>query len=281
MGHSERKRDAIEVAARPLRELQRSEIKQIGAAQRALRRADKQHERALRQAQHDLQAARTARPLAAYGRRLILYEDCLSTPDRNHLLTAEVTATVEERAAHGRGPRGVALVVAGDRWSEAVEGPVADERRLRSLAERIEAAASAAADVGRERGAEGEDAELAVATAEADRRAIDEVGALVHRLGDVLGEGEDVLDMGPAISAGHDGVLVATDERLLFIGLRRSLTLSYASISSVTVKGRWRWSRLTAATPSGKARFSGLAPHHAAALAELIRQRSGLDPASV
>ncbi len=99
---------------------------------------------------------------------------------------------------------------------------------------------------------------------------------LVRRLGEVLGEREDVLDMAAAISAGHDGVLVATDERLLFVALRRSLSFGYANISSVAVKGRWFGSRLTLATPSGKGVFSGLAPRHAAELAELAELvRSG------
>lgn len=280
MEHSERRRDAIEIAARPLRELQRSETDEIGAAQRALRRADKQHERALRGARRDLQAARTARPLAAYGPRLILYEDCLSTPDRNYPLTATVRAIVEERAAGDRGDREVALVVTGDRWSEVIEGSSADEGKLRALAERIEAARRAVEAVGRERGAERQAAEHAIAAASADRRVVEEVGALLHRLREVLGEREDVLDMAPAISAGHDGVLVATDERLLFIALRRSLAFGYANISSVAVKGRWFGSRLTVATPSGKGVFSGLAPHHAAELAELIRQRIG-EPTAV
>ena len=281
MGRSERRRDAIEIAARPLRELQRSETDQIAAAQRALRRADREHERALRRARRDLRAARTARPLAAYGRRLVLFEDRLSTPDRNYPLTATVTAKVEQRAAGGRGGRGVALVVTGDRWSEVIEGSSADEGKLRALAERIEAARRAVEAVGRERRAEGQVAEQAIAAASADRRVVEEVGVLVHRLREVLGEGEDVLDMAPAISAGHDGVLVATDECLLFIALRRSLAFDYAHISSVAVKGKWFGSRLTVATLSDRGVFSGLAPHHAAELAELIRQRTGPGPTAV
>ena len=281
MAHSERRSEAIEIAAGPLRELQRSEIDEIGAAQRALRRADKEHERALRQARSNLKAARTARPLAAHGRRLILYEDRLSTPDRNYPLTSSVTARVEQRSAGDRGRREVALVVAGDRWSEVIEGSAQEEGELRALAERIEAACRAAETVGRERGADADDAEQAIATASAGRRAVEEARVLVHRLGEVLGEREDVLDMAAAISAGHDGVLVATDERLLFVALRRSLSFGYANISSVAVKGRWFGSRLTLATPSGKGVFSGLAPRHAAELAELIRQRTGPEPAAV
>jgi hypothetical protein len=63
MAASERKSEAIEVAARPLRELLREEHDEIAAAQRALRQAEKAHDRAIELAQRQLLAARTAEPL--------------------------------------------------------------------------------------------------------------------------------------------------------------------------------------------------------------------------
>ena len=59
MAASESKREAIEVAARPLRELVREEHDEIAAAQRALRQAEKAHNRAIELAQRQLRAART------------------------------------------------------------------------------------------------------------------------------------------------------------------------------------------------------------------------------
>ena len=87
MAASERKREAIEVAARPLRKLLREEHDEIAAAQRALRQAEKAHARAIELAQRQLRAARTAEPLSAYGHEVILYADRLSTTGENHELT--------------------------------------------------------------------------------------------------------------------------------------------------------------------------------------------------
>ena len=87
--------EAIEVAARPLRELLREEHDEIAAAQRALRQAEKAHNRAIELAQRQLRAAKTAKPLASYGHELILYADRLSTTGGNHELTPEVRARIE------------------------------------------------------------------------------------------------------------------------------------------------------------------------------------------
>ena len=80
--------------------------------------------------------------------------------------------------------------------------------------------------------------------------------------------------MAPGISAGHDGVLVATDRRLLFISVRRTLSFPYEQVSSVDVKGKWFGARLAVSTTSGKGVISGIAPGHAAEIAELVRSRS-------
>ena len=102
MAASDSKRDAIEVAARPLRELLREEHDEIAVAQRALRQAEKEHDRAIELAERQLRAAKTAKPLAAYGHQVILYADCVSTADGNHDLTPDVKARIE--SSTGRGP---------------------------------------------------------------------------------------------------------------------------------------------------------------------------------
>ena len=82
-----------------------------------------------------------------------------------------------------------------------------------------------------------------------------------------------MIDIAPGISAGHDGVLVATDWRLLFISVRRTLSIPYAQVSSVDVKGKWFGARLAVSTDGGKGIISGIAPGHAAEIADLVRSR--------
>jgi hypothetical protein len=84
---------------------------------------------------------------------------------------------------------------------------------------------------------------------------------------------EDVIDMAPGISAGHDGVLVATDQRLLFISVRWTISFPYEQVSSVGVKGKWFGARLAVSTTSGNGAISGIAPGHAAEIADLVRSR--------
>ena len=239
MAASESKRDAIEVAARPLRELLREEHDEIAAAQRALRQAEKAHERAIALAQRQLRAARTAEPLAAYGHELILFADRLSTTAGNHELTPEVRARIEDRPVAGRLHRHeLTLTIEGATWRREVGFPRRDERKLRRLAEEIEAAARNVESVRRAARADAEQAELDLGGAWADHRAVEETRALIHRLGELVHEGEDVIDMAPGISAGHDGVLVATDRRILFISVRRTLSIPYGQVSAVGVKGK-------------------------------------------
>ena len=54
--------------------------------------------------------------------------------------------------------------------------------------------------------------------------------------------------MAPGISTGHDGVVVVTDRRLLFVGLRHTLQLPYAAIQDVTIHGRRLGTRLIVST---------------------------------
>jgi Bacterial PH domain len=280
MAASDSKRDAIEVAARPLRELLQEEHDELAAAQRALRQAEKVHDRAIELAERQLRAAKTAKPLAAYGRHVILYADRVSTADGNHDLTPEVRAWTETPPGAGRSHRHV-LTIEAPTWRREVVFPRRDERKVRRLAEEIELAAGNVDVIRRAARAETEQADQDLGRALADRRAVQETRALIHQLSDLVYEDEDVIDMAPGISAGHDGVLAATDRRLLFISVRRTLSFPYEQISSVELKGKWFGARLALSTPAGKGVFSGLAPRHAAEIADLIRSRIGSGSASV
>jgi hypothetical protein len=144
---------------------------------------------------------------------------------------------------------------------------------MRRLAEEIESAARNAETIRRAARAEAQQAQRDLAGAWADRRAVEETRALIHTLSELVRDDEDVIDMAPGISAGHDGVLVATDRRLLFIAVRRTISFPYEQISSVAVKGKWFGARLAVSTTSGNGAISGIAPGHAAEIADLVRSR--------
>ena len=273
MAASDSKREAIEVAARPLRELLREEHDEIAAAQRALRQAEKAHERAIALAQRQLRAARTAEPLSAYGHEVILYADRLSTAGGNHELTPEVRARIEDTPGAGRFPRQLTLKIEGPNWRREVTFPRRDARRMQRLAEEIESAARNAETIRRAARAETEQAERDLAGAWADRRAVEETRALIRTLSELVRDDEDVIDMAAGISAGHDGVLVVTDRRLLFISVRWTISFPYEQVSSVGVKGKWFGARLAVSTTSGNGAISGIAPGHAAEIADLVRSR--------
>lgn len=281
MPHSESKREAIEVAARPLRELLREEHDQIAAAQRALRHAEKAHDRAIELADRQLRAARCAEPLDSYGHEVVLYADRLSTVEGNHELSPEVRARVETASRAGRPHNEMTLVVEAPGWRREVAFPRWDQRKLRRLAEEIEAAARNADAIRVADLADAQQAERNLGSAQADRAAIAETRALLHRLGDLVEDGEDVIDMAPGISAGHDGVLVATDRRLLFIALRRTLAFPYEEISRVSVKGKWFGSRLALSTAAGTGVISGISRRHAGEIADLVRSRLPGETATV
>ncbi len=273
MAASDSKREAIEVAARPLRELLREEHDEIAAAQRALRQAEKAHERAIALAQRQLRAARTAEPLSAYGHEVILFADRLSTAGGNHELTPEVRARIEDTPGTGRFHRQLTLKIEGPNWRREVTFPRRDARRMQRLAEEIESAARNAETIRRAARAETEQAERDLAGAWADRRAVEETRALIRTLSELVRDDEDVIDMAAGISAGHDGVLVVTDRRLLFISVRWTISFPYEQVSSVGVKGKWFGARLAVSTTSGNGAISGIAPGHAAEIADLVRSR--------
>jgi hypothetical protein len=281
MAASNSKRDAIEVAARPLRELLREEHDEIAAAQRALRQAEKAHDRAIELAERQLRAAKTAKPLVAYGHHVILYADQVSTADGNHELTPEVRAWTESPPDSGRSHRHeLTLTIEAPTWRREVVFPRRDERKVRRLAEEIELAARNVDVVRRAARAETEQADQDLGEALADRRAVQETRVLIHKLSALVHQDEDVIDMAPGISAGHDGVLVATDRRVLFISVRRTLSIPYEEISSVELRGKWFGTRLALSTRTSRGVFSGLAPRHADEIADLIRSRIGGEAAS-
>ena len=281
MATSDSRRDAIEVAATPLRELLREEHDEIAAAQRALRQAEKAHDRAIQLAERQLRAVKTAKPLAAYGHHVILYADRVSTADGNHDLTPEVRARIETPPEARRSHRHeMTLTIEAPTWRREVVFPRRDERKLRRLAEEIELAGRNVDVIRGAARAETEQAAQDLGEALADRRAVQETRALIHQLSDLVREDEDVIDMAPGVSAGHDGVLVVTDRRLLFISVRRTLSLPYEQISSVGLKGKWFGTRLALSTPTGRGVVSGLAPRHAAEIADLVRSRIGGEAAS-
>lgn len=264
-----RKRKTLDAAAREFRAAQGTDRDEILAARRALRRAERTHDLAVDRAERDVAIARAPSLIAAYGRRLILYDDRVSTPKRTH----ELVPSVRARVAEARGHRSPLLVVEGPDWREEVPGRHRDEQALRKLAEAIDQAAREvdALTAARQPGSDAAEGRLAAARVE--RLGIEEAKPLLDRVAALTEPGERVLDMAPGISTGHDGVLVVTDHRLLFVGLRLTLRLPYHAIQDVMVRGRRLGSRLIVSTPSGRTVVSGIAPRHATEIAELARRQ--------
>jgi len=127
-------------------------------------------------------------------------------------------------------------------------------------------------------GAGVEEAERALAEALAAQRGVEEARPLLHRLPELVAEDETVLDMAPGISAGHDGIVVATDRQVLFLSLRRTVAHPYADVRAVAAKGRWLGARLVVATARDRLVVSGLHPDRAADVAAVIREH--LPPAA-
>jgi hypothetical protein len=263
-----RRREALEVAARELRAAQGTDRDEILAARRALQQAERVHDRAIDRAQHDAAVARAPNPIAAYGRRLILFDDRLSTPTNTHELVPSVRAHVAQASGH-RSPR---LVVEGPGWREEIHGHRRDEQALRKLAHTIERTARDVEALAALRRPATDAAEGRLAATRIERLGIEEAAPLLDRVAALAEPGERVLDMAPGITTGHDGVLVVTDRRLLFVGLRRTLRLPYDTIQDVAVRGKRLGTRLIVTTPSGKSVISGIAPRHAAEITDLARR---------
>jgi hypothetical protein len=267
-----RNRNALEAIAHEFREARGSDRDEILAAQRALRRAERFFDRAITRAQRDVAIARAPEPIAAYGHRLVLYDDRLSTPTATHELVRAVRPSVRDSP---RRPGRVELAIDGPDWREVVEGGQEDEEELRRLARAIERAAQDAQSSRTQRQPETDAAEGRLAAARVERLGIEEAKPLLERLTELTEKGERLLDMAPGISTGHDGVLVVTDRRLLFIGLRHRLLLPYDRIASVATRGKWFRANLIVSTTTGKTVVGGLDPTHAREIAAFTRRRIG------
>jgi hypothetical protein len=270
-GTGQRKREMLEAAAREMRRAQGTDRDELLSARRALRQAERTYDLAIDRAQRDVAIARAPTPIAAYGHGLILYDDRLSTPDRTHELTPAVRAHVEPAEGHGR----PLLVVEGPDWSEQVGGRRHDEQELRKLAEAIETAAGDCEAQKAARRPDTEAAEGRLAAARVERLGIEEAKPLLDRVAELTDEGERVLDMAPGITTGHEGVLVATDRRLLFVGLRLTMRVSYGEIEDVHASGKHFGTRLTISTANGKSVVGGIPARHAAELVDLARRHIG------
>jgi hypothetical protein len=261
---------ALETVATELRGARGSDRDEILAARRALWKAEKEHDHAVARAERDVARARAPSPLDAYGHELILYDDRLSTPAQTHPLSSSVTAAVSP----GEDDSTVRLVVRGPDWQEAVVAPSHDETSLRRLAREITEAASRVEAVEAARHAKKRPAEERLAAARTELLTVEQAKPLIDRVAEIADPGERVLDLAPGISTGHDGVLIVTDRRLLFVGLRHQVLIPYAHITALHAGGRWFGARLTVSTDDGgKTVVSGLPARHAAELAELAREQ--------
>ena len=152
------------------------------------------------------------------------------------------------------------------------------QHRLVRAAERELARRERAAHRGQGGGKELDEARQAVATARAQRRGVEEIQPLLSRLTDLVEDEETVLDLAPGLSAGHDGILVATDRRLLFLAPRSTFTVPYGDVRRTTVRGRWLAASLSVTSSHGKAVVGGLSPARARAFGELVHEHAERQP---
>jgi hypothetical protein len=114
-----------------------------------------------------------------------------------------------------------------------------------------------------------------LAEAHADRQWIAEARPLLDRVIGRLDEDEEVLDMVAGISAGHDGVMLVTNRRVLFVASRRTLDIPHGEIGAVTLRGRHFGVRLTIVTHNTRNVIGGLSPVRAAEIIELLNESIG------
>ena len=222
-------------------------------------------------AQRDLNLARAPSPIAAYGSAA---HPVRRSPEHARDGPSRWCPRCELRSPTERGTRpSVDLVVEGPDWRELVTGPKRDEQILRQLAAAVDQAARQVDAVSTARQPETEFAKGRLAAARVERLGIAEAKPLLDRLAQLNEEGERVLDMAPGITTGHDGVLVVTDRRLLFVGLRHTLLIPYDRVRHVAARGKLLGARLIVSTPSQTHVVGGLAPRHAQEIAELVRTR--------
>jgi hypothetical protein len=118
-------------------------------------------------------------------------------------------------------------------------------------------------------------AQQELAAAHADRQWMAQARPLLDRVvGRLVGD-EEVLDMVAGIAAGHDGVMLITNRRVLFVAPRRTLDLPYEEISAVRIRGRHFGARVTLVARDTKNVISGLSPTRAAEIVDLLNELIG------
>jgi len=122
---------------------------------------------------------------------------------------------------------------------------------------------------------DGTDAAQQLAAAHADRRSMAEARPLLDRVVGRLDGDEEVLDMVAGLAAGHDGVLLVTNNRALFVAPRRTLDIPHDEITAVRIRGRHFGARVTIVARDTKHVISGLSPVRAAEIVELLNERIG------
>lgn len=118
-------------------------------------------------------------------------------------------------------------------------------------------------------------AQQQLAAAHADRRSMADARPLLDRVVGRLHGDEEVLDMVAGLAAGHDGVLLVTNSRALFVAPRRTLDIPHDEITAVRIRGRHFGARVTIVARDTKHVISGLSPVRAAEIVELLNERIG------
>jgi Bacterial PH domain len=118
-------------------------------------------------------------------------------------------------------------------------------------------------------------AQRELAAVHADRRWMAEARPLLDRVVGRLDGDEEVLDMVAGIAAGHDGVMLVTTKRVLFVAPRRTLDIPYEEINAVRIRGRHFGARVTILARDTRNVISGLRPVRAAEIVELLNESIG------
>ena len=113
-------------------------------------------------------------------------------------------------------------------------------------------------------------AEASLTAARADRSGVAEARPLLDPVLRRLEEGEEVLDLAAGVSAGHDGVLVVTSRRVMFVAPRRTVDVPLSEVDAVRIGGRRFGARATIVAHGDRAVVSGLSRVRAAEIASLL-----------
>ena len=138
------------------------------------------------------------------------------------------------------------------------------ERAVRDAAKRL-----------RQGNTDTDSAQQALAAAHADGQSIAEARPLLDRVIGRLDGDEEVLDIVAGIAAGHDGVLLVTNMRVLFVAPRWTLDVPYEEIKAVRIRGRHFGVRLMIVTRNTKNVIGGLSAVRAAEIVELLTESIG------